>query len=86
MSRRLDLRCAANIRERSVPKNLGDAVIIIRAERPQDASRVRGINQLAFGQPLEAILVQKLRAACPEALSLVATDGESGWATSSSRP
>jgi len=46
----------------------------IRPERPEDASRIHEVNQLAFGQPAEADLVDKLRAACAESLSLVAED------------
>jgi putative acetyltransferase len=49
-------------------------VITIRPERPEDASQVRLINELAFGQPVEADLVEKLRHACTDALSLVAED------------
>lgn len=48
---------------------------IIRPERPEDASEIRHVNELAFGQPAEADLVDKLRKACAEALSLVAEDG-----------
>ena len=48
----------------------------IRPERPEDAARVREVNQLAFGQPAEADLVDKLRANCAESLSLVAEDHE----------
>ena len=33
----------------------------IRLERPEDARRVRQVNELAFGQPLEADLVDTLR-------------------------
>ena len=47
-------------------------MIKIRPEQPDDALAVYSVNQLAFGQPTEAILVVKLRIACPEALSLVA--------------
>jgi putative acetyltransferase len=47
-------------------------VITIRPESPEDASAVRHLNELAFGQPAEADLVEKLRAACGDALSLVA--------------
>ena len=36
----------------------------IRLERPEDASQVRLINELAFGQPLEADLVDALRRNC----------------------
>ena len=38
----------------------------IRLERPEDASQVRQINELAFGQPLEADLVDTLRRSCTE--------------------
>ena len=46
----------------------------IRAETPADSARVREINELAFGQPAEATLVDRLREHCTEALSLVAED------------
>ena len=48
---------------------------IIRGERTEDASQIHDVNELAFGQPAEADLVDKLRKASPEALSLVADDG-----------
>jgi putative acetyltransferase len=48
---------------------------IIRLERPEDSSQIRHVNELAFGQPAEADVVDKLRKACTEALSLVAEDG-----------
>ena len=51
-------------------------MITIRAERPEDISHVRHINELAFGQPVEARLVDTLRQVCPDALSLVAEDGD----------
>jgi putative acetyltransferase len=44
----------------------------VRPERPQDQPVVRRIHERAFGQPLEAELVDRLRTACPDALSLVA--------------
>jgi putative acetyltransferase len=44
----------------------------IRAETAADIAHVREINTLAFGQPAEAALVDKLRANCAEAISLVA--------------
>ena len=50
------------------------AVVTIRPERPADVASVRRINEQAFGQPAEAILVDRLRAACPQAVSLVAED------------
>src|SRR5229473_3960586 len=46
----------------------------IRPERPEDASRVRHVNELAFGQSAEADLVQRLQQACTDSLSLVAED------------
>jgi putative acetyltransferase len=49
-------------------------VITIRPERPEDASRIRHVNELAFGQPAEADLVERLRQACTDLLSLVAAD------------
>ena len=51
-------------------------MITIRPESPEDASAVRRLNELAFGQPAEADLVEKLRAACGDALSLVAVADE----------
>jgi putative acetyltransferase len=49
-------------------------VTTIRAERPEDAPRIRQVNELAFGEPAEADLVDRLRQACAGALSLVAQD------------
>ncbi len=46
--------------------------IAIREERSTDAPAVREINELAFGQPEEANIVEEIRANCPEARSLVA--------------
>ena len=46
----------------------------IRPERPEDASGVRSVNELAFGQPTEADLVERLYRACSASLSLVAED------------
>lgn len=46
----------------------------IRPEVPGDVSQVRHVNELAFGQPAEADLVQRLRKACIDSLSLVAED------------
>ncbi len=48
-------------------------MIEIRREQSGDSVAVHNINELAFGQPTEAILVDTLRTACPDALSLVAT-------------
>ena len=49
-------------------------MITIRPEKPEDASQVRHVNELAFGQPSEADLVDRLRQACTDTLSLVAED------------
>ena len=49
-------------------------MISIRAETSADITRVRQINSQAFGQPLEADLVDRLRQGCADALSLVAED------------
>jgi putative acetyltransferase len=46
----------------------------IRLERPADAPAIRQVNELAFAQPAEADLVEKLRQACADAVSLVAVD------------
>jgi len=47
-------------------------MIVVRTEAPQDLPAIRRINELAFGRPNEAALVDALRhAACPF-LSLVA--------------
>jgi putative acetyltransferase len=46
----------------------------IRPERHDDAARVRQVNELAFGQPVEADLVETLRQTCTDSLSLVAED------------
>ena len=46
----------------------------IRPERQDDVARVHDINTLAFGQPTEALLVDKLRMSCGDAVSLVADD------------
>lgn len=49
-------------------------MITIRPEQLEDRSRVRRVNELAFGRPVEADLVEKLRRSCRDALSLVAED------------
>jgi putative acetyltransferase len=51
-------------------------VIDIRVERQEDRSQVRMLNELAFEQPVEADLIEKLRQTCPAFLSLVAEDGK----------
>jgi putative acetyltransferase len=47
-------------------------MITIRLEQPNDILSVHAVNASAFGQPTEADLVDTLRTACPEAISLVA--------------
>ena len=49
-------------------------MIIVRHERPEDASSVREVNELAFGQPAEADLVERLRQTGSDSMSLVAED------------
>ena len=51
-------------------------MITIRPEQPEDAPQVRHVNEQAFGQRLEADLVEALQQACPDALSLVAEDAD----------
>ena len=51
-------------------------MIRVRPQTPADAAAVRGVNEAAFAQPLEATLVERLLASCPGAVSLVADDGE----------
>jgi putative acetyltransferase len=48
--------------------------MMIRPERPEDAAPVRHVNERAFGRPVEADLVERLRGACIDSLSLVAED------------
>ena len=50
-------------------------MINIRSEGPLDAAAVREVNEQAFGSPLEARIVERLRAE-PGCLSLVATRNE----------
>ena len=46
----------------------------IRSERPEDIPFIRSVNEKAFGRLAEAGLVDKLRLACADNLSLVADD------------
>ena len=48
--------------------------ITIRDEKPADIPAIRKLNTLAFGQPQEAGIVDKLRQNCKALLSLVAED------------
>ncbi len=47
----------------------------IRMERPEDQAQIYEVNSKAFGRNLEADIVDTLRDACHESLSLVAEDG-----------
>jgi len=50
-------------------------MIEIRDERPEDLPAVREVNDLAFGQPEEGEIVDRIRAAIPgEVISLVAVE------------
>jgi putative acetyltransferase len=52
-------------------------MIVTREESPQDYEAVQRVNELAFGQPNEADLVDALRGVAQPQLSLVAvTDGQ----------
>jgi putative acetyltransferase len=51
-------------------------MIRIRPEQPEDATSVHTVNEMAFGQPTEANLVDELRVACPDAVSLVAASDD----------
>ncbi len=51
-------------------------MIIICPESPTDSSAIRSILEEAFGQALEAELVDALRASCRGLLSLVAVRGD----------
>jgi putative acetyltransferase len=52
-------------------------VLTVRFEKPEDIPSVRMLNKQAFGGPVEADIVDKLRHTCPEALSFVAEDKDS---------
>jgi putative acetyltransferase len=49
---------------------------IVLKERPQDVTAIRRVNELAFGQPAEADLVDALRENGKVLLSLVAVEGD----------
>lgn len=49
-------------------------MLTIRQEQPDDIAVVHALNETAFGQPAEATIVDAIRAACPDAVSLVAVD------------
>jgi putative acetyltransferase len=47
-------------------------LVIIREEEPEDIAAIRGVNVEAFGQSVEADIVDAIRQNCEDALSLVA--------------
>jgi len=49
-------------------------MVTIRPEQPDDIASVRAINETVFDKPNEAAIVDAIRAACPDAVSLVAVD------------
>jgi putative acetyltransferase len=49
-------------------------MITIRPEQLDDITAVRAINEAAFGDTAEATIVDSLRNACPDAVSLVAVE------------
>ena len=51
-------------------------MITIRKEKPSDLPAVRKINEAAFGQPAEADIIDAIRAACADTLSLVAVSDD----------
>lgn len=53
-------------------------MITIRPETPEDHDAVRAIHEAAFETPTEAELVDEIRAACSETVSLVAVDESDG--------
>lgn len=53
-----------------------EEMVSIRQEQPEDVIPVRMINEKAFGQPSEARIVDSIRGACADAVSLVAVDDD----------
>jgi putative acetyltransferase len=61
-----------------MPDGLGFVMSQIRPERPEDLAQIRAVNELAFGQPDEATLVDQLRADGDVLASLVAIGPDGG--------
>lgn len=59
----------------SAPED-GTEMISIREERPWDSAAIRDLHTAAFGGPVEAAIVDRLRASCPDLVSFVAVDDE----------
>jgi hypothetical protein len=51
-------------------------MITIRPEQSGDITKVREINEAAFGRPTEASIVDSRRNACPDAVAFVAVEDE----------
>lgn len=51
-------------------------MVKIRPEQPKDVGTVRKVNEAAFEQTAEANIVDSVRAACAEAVSLVAVEDD----------
>ncbi|MGD8499573.1 MAG: N-acetyltransferase [Phycisphaerales bacterium] len=51
-------------------------MIAIREEEVSDIWAIRNLNEVAFGGPAEADVVDRLRQVCDDCLSLVAVDGD----------
>ncbi len=49
-------------------------MVTIRQEQPDDVEVVRAVNEAAFGRPGEGRIIDSIRVACPDAVSLVAVD------------
>jgi putative acetyltransferase len=50
-------------------------LISIREEEAGDAAAIRDLTTAAFGRPVEAEIVDRLRESCPDLVSFVAVDG-----------
>ncbi|MGC9529028.1 MAG: GNAT family N-acetyltransferase [Candidatus Bipolaricaulaceae bacterium] len=51
-------------------------MVTVRPERPDDVAAAGALNAAAFGSPAEAAVVDSLRSACPDAVSLVAVEDD----------
>ena len=50
--------------------------VVVRAEEPRDADAIRRVTEAAFGSPVEAILIDRLRRDGDLVVSLVAAEGD----------
>jgi len=51
-------------------------MVSIRQEQPEDIAAIHNINETAFGQPAEAGIVDSIRSACQDTVSIVAVDDD----------